>query len=233
MSTHPPAGPAQARELPPLSPMLAVIGPLPPPETEGEFAYETLWNGARTLVRLPPDGTVQVVSATGLDATGQYPELQALAGLLPAPEAVLDGEIVVLDEQGRPSVERLQQRMSLHHPAAVDHARQDLPAWLVIYDVLYLGEPVIQLPYTARRDLLDDLGLAGPGIIVPAAWPSMANEALENSRERVSTGSSPSDSPAHTFPGGAPATGSRSSTWPRPDDSGPRRCQTWAVWIMP
>ncbi|MFE7216902.1 hypothetical protein ACFU93_45360 [Streptomyces sp. NPDC057611] len=182
MSTHPPAGPAQARELPPLSPMLAVIGSLPPPEAEGEFAYETLWNGARTLVHLPPDGTVQLVSATGLDATGQYPELQALAGLLPAPEAVLDGEIVVLDDQGRPSVERLQQRMSLRHPAAVDHARQDLPAWLVIYDVLYLGEPVIQLPYTTRRDLLDDLGLAGPGIIVPAAWPSMANEALENSR---------------------------------------------------
>lgn len=105
--------------------------------------------GARTLVHLPPDGTVQLVSATGLDATGQYPELQALAGLLPAPEAVLDGEIVVLDDQGRPSVERLQQRMSLHHPAAVGHARQDLPAWLVIYDVLY--RPSRPGPYPPGR----------------------------------------------------------------------------------
>ncbi|MGW2770512.1 hypothetical protein [Streptomyces sp. NPDC001275] len=89
------------------------------------------------------------MSATGLDATGQYPELQALAGLLPAPEAVLDGEIVVLDDQGRPSVERLQQRMSLHHPAAVGHARQDLPAWLVIYDVLY--RPSRPGPYPPGR----------------------------------------------------------------------------------
>ncbi|MEU6656792.1 hypothetical protein ABZ904_47700 [Streptomyces sp. NPDC046900] len=182
MTTHPPPGPAQPHELPPLSPMLAVIGPLPPPQTQGEYAYETLWNGERTIVHLPADGTVQFVSVAGLNVTAQYPELQALAGLLPAPEAVLDGEIVVLDDEGRPSVERLQQRISLHHPAAVDHARSDLPVQLMIYDILFLGEPTIQLPYTARRDLLDDLSLAGPGIMMPAAWPAMATAALEHSR---------------------------------------------------
>ncbi|MGW2940157.1 hypothetical protein ACWDA7_53045 [Streptomyces sp. NPDC001156] len=84
MSTHPPPGPAPPHELPPLSPMLMVIGSLPPPQTQGEYAYETLWNGARTIVHLPADGTVHLVSATGLDMTAQYPELQALAGLLPA-----------------------------------------------------------------------------------------------------------------------------------------------------
>jgi ATP-dependent DNA ligase len=182
MNAFPSTGSPARPPLPPLSPMLAVIGPLPQGQAEGEYAYEMLWNGSRTIVYLPADGTVRLLSATGQDVTDRYPELQTLAGALPAPEAVLDGEIVVLDSQGLPSVELLQQRMSLHHPSAVDHARDDLPIRMIIYDVLYLGEPTVQLPYTARRDLLDDLGLASPGITVPAAWPAMAAEALEASR---------------------------------------------------
>ncbi|MEV0185203.1 hypothetical protein AB0I54_38895 [Streptomyces sp. NPDC050625] len=164
-----------------MAPMLAVIGPPPEPETEAEYAYETLWNGARVIAHLPGDASLRLLSQTGMDVTAQYPELQILASLLPGPEAVLDGEIVTLDDGGRPSVERLQQRMNLHQPEAVTHAREDLPVQLMLYDILYLGEPVVQLPYTARRDLLDDLGLAGPGISVPAAWPALAAQALQHS----------------------------------------------------
>ncbi|MGW7386378.1 ATP-dependent DNA ligase [Streptomyces sp. NPDC054794] len=167
--------------LPLLAPMLAVIGPPPGPETEAEYAYETLWNGARVIAHLPSDGGLRLLSQAGFDVTAQYPELQTLTSLLTGPEAVLDGEIVTLDEDGRPLMERLQQRMSLHQPEAVAHALEDLPVQLMLYDILYLGEPVVQLPYTARRDLLDDLGLAGPGIGVPAAWPALAAQALQHS----------------------------------------------------
>jgi ATP-dependent DNA ligase len=179
MSAHP--SPDAHGVLPLLSPMLAVIGPPPGPETEAEYAYETLWNGARVIAHLPGDGSLRLLSQTGMDVTGQYPELQTPAGLLPVPEAVLDGEIVTLDGDGHPSVERLQQRMSLHHPDAVTHAAKDLPVQLMLFDILYLGEPTVQLPYTARRDLLDDLGLAGVGIATPAAWPAIASQALEQS----------------------------------------------------
>jgi len=161
--------------------MLAMIGPPPGPEAEAEYAYETLWNGARVIAHLPGDGSLRLLSQTGIDITFQYPELRVLAELLPAPEAVLDGEIVARDREGRPSVELLQQRMSLHYPEAVARAREELPVHLVLYDILYLGEPTVQLPYTARRDLLDDLGLAGPGIDVPAAWPPDAGRAMEQS----------------------------------------------------
>ncbi|WP_326782764.1 ATP-dependent DNA ligase [Streptomyces sp. NBC_00151] len=78
-------------------------------------------------------------------------------GLPPNLETVLDGEIVTLDHGGRPSVQRLQQGLSLHHPSAVAHAVKDLPVQLMIYDILHLGEPTVHLPYTARRDLLDGL----------------------------------------------------------------------------
>ncbi|MFD8396066.1 hypothetical protein ACFV2N_44465 [Streptomyces sp. NPDC059680] len=179
MSAHP--SPATHGALPYLAPMLALIGPPPGPETEAEYAFETLWNGARVIAHLPGDGSLRLLSQTGMDVTAQYPELQLLAELLPAPETVLDGEIVAFDGNGRPSVERLQERMSLHHSDAVAHARKDLPVRLMLFDILYLGEPTTQLPYTARRDLLDDLGLAGPGITVPAAWPSIASQAMEQS----------------------------------------------------
>ncbi|MFE0654711.1 hypothetical protein ACFVZH_40115, partial [Streptomyces sp. NPDC059534] len=116
------------------------------------------------------------------DVTAQYPELQVLPGMLPAPEAVFDGEIIASGDDGRPSVQRLQQRMSLHHPDAVTHALEDLPVQLMIFDILHLGQPVIQLPYTSRRDLLDDLALTGPHIAVPAAWPAPAAQALEQTR---------------------------------------------------
>ncbi|MGW1888383.1 ATP-dependent DNA ligase [Streptomyces sp. NPDC001970] len=128
MSVHPFTG---ARDmLPLLAPMLAVVGPPPRPETEAEYSYETLFNGARVIAHLPADGTVRLLSRPGWTSPPSPPELQTLASLLPGPEAVLDGEIVAQDDVGRPLVERLQQRMSLHHPDAVTHAVKDCWATL-------------------------------------------------------------------------------------------------------
>ncbi|MFI8294088.1 hypothetical protein ACIGBL_33665 [Streptomyces sp. NPDC085614] len=161
--------------------MYASIGPLPGPVEEAEYAYETLWDGARVLIRLPGDGTMQLVNASGLDITVDYPDLTRPPGLLPQIQAIFDGEIITPDSAGRPSIERQQQRMSLHHPGeagAVAHAAREYPARLVIYDVLYLWQPVLHQPYTARRALLDDLQFNRDQLLVPAAWPSMAAEAL-------------------------------------------------------
>ena len=153
----------------PLAPMRAVVGSLPGPDREAEYAYEPLWNGARVLAHLPGDGTVLLV-AQGVDVTAAYPELAHLSHLLPdGLVAVLDGEVVAPDPSGGPSsVERIQERMCLHHPSAVSRALDELPVQLVVYDILYLGDgPTVHLPYTTRRALLDDLDLTGPGVKVP------------------------------------------------------------------
>ncbi|MFJ2061260.1 hypothetical protein ACIOMM_35845 [Streptomyces sp. NPDC087908] len=171
-----------ARELPVWSPMHASIGPLPRPAAEAEYAYETWWNGARVLIYLPGDGSMRLVNAVGLDITADYPDLTSPTGLFPPLQAVLDGEIITPDPAGRPSVERLQQRMSLHHPRAVAKAASEFPARLVICDVLYVWQPVLHHPYTARRALLDDLPLSSDRVTVPAAWPAMAREAFRQAR---------------------------------------------------
>ncbi|MFE5549708.1 hypothetical protein ACFQ71_38765 [Streptomyces sp. NPDC056534] len=168
-----------AAGLPVWSPMYASIGSLPGPDQEAQYAYEMLWNGARVLVRLPGDGTMRLVSASGLDVTPDYPDLTPPTSSLAQIRTVMDGEIITPGPTGRPSVERLQQRMSLHHPRAVASAAAEFPARLMIYDVLYLFQPVLHQPYTARRALLDDLPLNGDRLLVPAAWPAMAGEARQ------------------------------------------------------
>jgi bifunctional non-homologous end joining protein LigD len=81
-----------------LEPMLCTRGPLPADETR--WAFEPKWDGFRALVHA--DGArVRVSSRQGSDLTDRCPELAPLARAIHRP-CVLDGELVVLNEQGRP-----------------------------------------------------------------------------------------------------------------------------------
>ena len=65
---------------------------------------------------------------------------------------VLDGEIVALDEDNRPSFARLQRRMHVTDPRAAVRLSGTVPAWYVLFDLLYLdGRDLTHLPYTERR----------------------------------------------------------------------------------
>ena len=87
--------------------MKATTGTLP---TGDGWVYEIKWDGMRVLADVSPDG-VRAWSANGRDATTAFPELDALAPALAPLDALLDGEVVALDEAGRPSFGRLQGRM--------------------------------------------------------------------------------------------------------------------------
>ena len=97
------------------------------------------------------------------------PEVRELARSLGARRLVLDGEVVAFDEQGRPSFERLQARMHLASDSAVRRRMRDIPATYVIFDLLYLGQPLtMALSYEERRSLLEQLELEGPAWRTPA-----------------------------------------------------------------
>jgi bifunctional non-homologous end joining protein LigD len=171
--------PASPREAMPehLAPMLAHPGRLPPDDER--WAYEVKWDGVRALLYWRP-GRLRIESRNGNEIGVRYPELRALGRQLGMREAVLDGEIVALDERGRPSFERLAQRMHLTSDSAIRRAAQRTPATYAIFDLLYLdGRLTTELPYRRRRELLEQLQLRGPSWQVPAARNGGGQELLE------------------------------------------------------
>jgi bifunctional non-homologous end joining protein LigD len=138
-----------------LLPMKAVTGTLPGDETG--WAFEIKWDGVRVLSGIEPAG-VRLRSSRGNDITGRYPELQSLRQALGTHHAILDGEVVAFDENGRPSFGRLQHRMHLANAAEVRTRAADLPITYVVFDLLELdGNDVTPLPYLERRRLLTEL----------------------------------------------------------------------------
>ena len=149
-----------------LVPMLARLGRLP--ADERAYGFEIKWDGIRALSYYEP-GRFRIESRNLNDITAQYPELRRLGRQLGSRDAVLDGEIVALDERGRPSFERLQQRMHLTRDAEIKRRVKDVPVQYLLFDVLYLeGRSTIALPYEERRELLESLDLEGPSWRVPA-----------------------------------------------------------------
>jgi bifunctional non-homologous end joining protein LigD len=140
-------------------PMLARSGRLPS-EADG-WAYEIKWDGVRAIAYSRP-GELRVESRNLKDITASYPELVRLNRTLSSHSAVLDGEIVALDERGRPSFAALQRRMHVSNPAQARRLMKDTPVTLVLFDLLWLnGHSLMALSYAERRELLSALELAG------------------------------------------------------------------------
>lgn len=165
-----------------LQPMLARLSRLP--ADDDRYAFEIKWDGIRALAYIE-GGRVCLESRNRLDVTSQYPELRGLGETLGSRRAILDGEIVALDEAGRPSFARLQQRMHLGSDAVVRRRMREVPVTYAIFDLLYLdGRVLMSLPYAERRKRLDALGLAGEAWHVPAYHVGDGAAMLAASRER-------------------------------------------------
>src|SRR4029077_11422781 len=119
------------------------------------------------------------------DVSSQYPELGRLNRALSSHEAVLDGEIVAFDGQGRPSFEALQQRMHVSARAQVKRLAQSVPVTYLIFDVLWLdGHSLLELPYAERRERLAALALDGEAWQTPHYLPGPGAEVLRASAEQ-------------------------------------------------
>ncbi|MFF1407281.1 ATP-dependent DNA ligase [Streptomyces sp. NPDC058294] len=170
--------------LPLIPPMLATPGGLPSAAQDERWAYETKQDGQRVMVYLPGDGSVLLRARSGEDITAAYPELRPLGAALGAAPAVLDGEVLALDERGRADFQLLQGRMGLAHaPARAARRAAQVPVHLVLFDLPYLAEPLVRLPYVRRRARLEGLGLAGPHWSTPGAVTGHGAEALRATRE--------------------------------------------------
>jgi bifunctional non-homologous end joining protein LigD len=140
--------------------MKATTGDLP--AGPGGWAFEVKWDGMRALAFVDGD-VLRVQSVNERDVTVSWPELEGLPAALPATSALLDGELVATDEDGRPSFGRLQQRMHVTNRAEALRRAAEVPVTYVVFDLLHLdGHDLTGLPLADRRRLLEEVLEAAP-----------------------------------------------------------------------
>jgi bifunctional non-homologous end joining protein LigD len=163
-------------------PMLARLDGLP--RDEERYGFEVKWDGIRAVGYWEP-GRWRLASRNLRDITATWPEVRGIGEQLGACSAVLDGEIVAFDDDGRPSFERLQPRMHLSGESAVRRRAHEIPAVYVVFDLLWLdGRSLMEEPYAERRGRLEALGLDGPAWRTPGYHAGNGRELLEASREQ-------------------------------------------------
>ncbi|WP_214468252.1 ATP-dependent DNA ligase [Microbacterium flavescens] len=123
----------------------------------GDAWVEGKWDGIRA-VGVWDGARLRLYARSGNDITHRYPELTDVdAGFGDAP-AIVDGELVALEPDGRPSFPLLQGRMNLERPAEITRESRRAPVRYYLFDVLSAdGDDVTEQPLRARRRILEDL----------------------------------------------------------------------------
>lgn len=121
------------------------------------LTYEIKWDGIRTLIHIDND-KVRVMSRSGRDISMHFPELVNGFEHLRLQTAILDGEIVCLDEKGLPVFSKVISRMHSKGEQKIKTLSKSNPAFCYLFDVLYLdGRNVCREPLWRRQEWVKDL----------------------------------------------------------------------------
>lgn len=134
-----------------IHPMLATL--VDEPFSDPEWIFETKWDGFRSVCFVSK-GKVRFVSRNQIEMTPQYPELANIPKQIDAKEAILDGEIVALDEHGRPQFQLLQNKLRIRS-GSYAKARSAQIVYFA-FDLLYLdGHALMACPVVERKGKLE------------------------------------------------------------------------------
>jgi bifunctional non-homologous end joining protein LigD len=115
-----------------IHPMLATL--VDDPFSDPEWIFETKWDGFRSVCFVK-NGRARFVSRNQIEMTGQYPELAGVGKQIDAKEAILDGEIVALDQDGMPRFQLLQPRVG--RKSGIEALRGKGQIVYFVFDLLY------------------------------------------------------------------------------------------------
>ena len=154
------AGATRMKAPVPLEPMLCESQS--EPFDDDGWVFELKYDGYRALARRDA-GRSELRYRSGRNATDAFPDVRRTLDALPFEHFVLDGEIVVLDDDGRPNFQRLQKRAKFVRPTDLDRGTLDHPATYYAFDLLeFDGHDLRRLPLTTRKAALAKL-LPGAG----------------------------------------------------------------------
>lgn len=151
-----------------VEPMLAVPAK---PFDDQDWLYELKWDGIRALA-FARDESLRLVGRRGTVLTGHFPELRYLRAHLAAESFVIDGELVVLDEEGHPQFSRVLSRLKAPSRRAFERLARSDRATYYVFDLLYLdGHDLRNLPLQSRRSLLEQ-------VVRPSPWIRISDTVL-------------------------------------------------------
>jgi bifunctional non-homologous end joining protein LigD len=174
---------AEQRPMPTvIHPMLAT--PIAKAFNGPDWVFEIKWDGYRAVAFIE-DGRVRLVSRSQNDLTGQFPELSGLPQFVKAENAILDGEIVALDEEGRPSFSLMQQRTGFRPGKPRLPGREGVPIVYYGFDLLYLdGFDLRGVALEQRKQLLQERIVPGQLVHFSDHYAEKGLDLLEAAKQR-------------------------------------------------
>lgn len=172
-----------------IHPMLATLvdGPFDDPQ----WLYEVKWDGYRAVCFIK-NGKAHLVSRNQNDLTVEFPEIAREAEKLAVETAILDGEIVALDQEGRSSFSLMQQRTGMTRPGKARGAKdRSVPIVYYMFDLLYFnGCNLMRIPLEQRKELLSGIVPRGAGLLRysdhhPGEGTALFNVAREKGLEGI------------------------------------------------
>ncbi len=145
-----------------IHPMLATT--VDEPFDSPDWLFEIKWDGYRAVAFIE-NGKVRLVSRNQNELTARYPELKDLAKSVKAKTAILDGEVVALDEQGRASFSLMQQRTGFRPGGRRAATNAGVPVLYYAFDLIYLdGYDWRKLPLEERKKKLSSILITGDAL---------------------------------------------------------------------
>jgi bifunctional non-homologous end joining protein LigD len=165
-----------------IHPMLAES--IEKPFDDSDWLFEIKWDGYRAIAFIE-NGKVRLVSRNQNELTARYPELKDMPEYIKAKTAVLDGEVVALDAEGRASFSLMQQRTGFRPGGHRAAAKADVPVLYYAFDLLYLdGYDWRHVPLEERKRKLASLLTTGDSLRYSDHYAAQGKALFEIARSK-------------------------------------------------
>ncbi len=176
------AGPVKRPMPTSISPMLAES--IEEPFDGAEWLFEIKWDGYRAVAFIE-NGKVRLVSRNQNELTARYPELKDMAKAVKARNAIIDGEVVALDADGKPSFSLMQQRTGFRPGGKRGPINADVPILYYAFDLIYLdGEDWRRVNLEDRKNKLASIIKPGDSLRYSDHYPEQGRALFDLAKSR-------------------------------------------------
>lgn len=149
-----------------------------------DWLFEIKWDGYRAVAFIE-NGKLRLVSRNQNELTARYPELKDLPKAIHGRNAIVDGEVVALDNKGRPSFSLMQQRTGFRPGGKRGPVNAAVPVLYFAFDLLYLdGYDWRRVPLEARKEKLKSILVAGDSLRYSDHYEQQGKALFELAREK-------------------------------------------------